>query len=172
MKKYILIVMMMMFVPHSIFSQTGDIKIGRDPSIITRSQGGFYDYSDPEAVNIKVSVWGFVRYPGRYLIPSYSNVRDLISYAGGPTDDAHLDDLRLYRNNDSVQALLKFDYNDLLWDPDLKIDRKTPPDIAVGDILLVPGTPRMYFRDYFSMALSIVSTLISLTILVLNITRN
>jgi len=172
MKKYVFLLCLLFSVPQSIFSQTGDIKIGRDPNVRTGTQGGFYDYSDPEAVNIKVSVWGFVRYPGRYLIPSYSNVRDLISYAGGPTDDAHLDDLRLYRNNDSTQALLKFDYNDLLWDPQLKMDRQSPPEIQVGDILLVPGTPRLYFRDYFTMTLQIVSTLISLTILVINITRN
>lgn len=169
--KKVYFVLFILILPGFIYSQTGDIKIGRDPNIRTATQGGFFDYSDPEAVNIKVSVWGFVRYPGRYLIPSYSNVRDLISYAGGPTDDAHLDDLRLYRNNDSTQALLKFDYNDLLWDPELKSNRQKPPEIQVGDILLVPGTPRLYFRDYFTMTLQIVSTLISLTILVLNITR-
>lgn len=171
MKKYILLLFIIL-APAGIIAQTGDIKIGRDPSLVTRTQGGYYDYSDPEAVNIKVSVWGFVRYPGRYMIPSYSNVRDLISYAGGPTDDAHLDDLRLYRNNDSTQAMLKFDYNDLLWDPELNVSRKDPPEIQVGDILLVPGTPRLYFRDYFQMTLSIISVLISLTILVLNISRN
>ena len=38
------------------------------------NQGGLYDYSDPSAVNIKVSVWGFVRYPGKYIIPIYCNI--------------------------------------------------------------------------------------------------
>lgn len=171
MKKYIFLLIILFVLPRYLTAQTGDIKIGRDPTARLGTQGGYYDYSEPEAVNIKVSVWGFVRYPGRYLIPNTSNVRDLISYAGGPTDDAHLDDLRLYRSNDSTQTLLKFDYNDLLWDPVFKTNRQKPPEIQVGDILLVPGTPRLYFRDYFTMTLQIVSTLISLTILVLNLTR-
>ncbi len=36
--------------------------------------GGYYDYSDPESINIKVSVWGFVKYPGRYVIPEQTTV--------------------------------------------------------------------------------------------------
>ncbi len=58
-------------------------------------QSGFFDYSDPEAINMRVSVWGFVRYPGRYLVPIYTTVTDLLSYAGGPRDNSNIDDLRL-----------------------------------------------------------------------------
>jgi len=160
------------FLNQIIFSQTGNIKIGADPTNFRNSQGGFFDYSDPEAVNIKVSVWGFVRYPGRYLIPSYSNVKDLLSLAGGPTDDAHLNDLRLYRvAKDSSQQLMRFDYDNLLWGEGDKLARERNTQLNVGDILLVPGEPRLYFRDYFSMTLSIVSVLISLAILILNITK-
>lgn len=154
------------------FAQSGDIKIGADLSQFRNSQGGFFDYSDAEAVNIKVSVWGFVKYPGRYLVPNYITVRDLISYAGGPTDDAHLDDLRIYRVlEDSTQTLLKFSYNDLLWGENLKSSKTKVPNLTVGDVLVVPGEPRLYFRDYFTMTLSVVSTLISLSILILNIVR-
>lgn len=155
-----------------LFSQTGNIKIGADPTNYRNSQGAFYDYSDPEAVNIKVSVWGFVRFPGRYLVPSYSNLKDLLSYAGGPTDDAHLNDLRLYRvAHDSTQQLIRYDYNDLLWGEGQMLQKEKKANLTVGDILLVPGEPRLYFRDYFSMTLSVVSVLISLAILILNITK-
>lgn len=155
-----------------IFSQTGNIKIGSDPTSNRNSQGAFYDYSDPEAVNIKVSVWGFVRFPGRYLIPSYSNLKDLLSYAGGPSDDAHLNDLRLYRvMADSSQLIIKYDYDELLWGEGKLLAKDKQAKLTVGDILLVPGEPRLYFRDYFSLTLSVVSVLISLGILILNITK-
>ena len=72
----------------SSFAQDKDVQIGSSLNPRIQSQGGFFDYSDPEAVNIKVSVWGFVKYPGKYVIPEYSNLSDLLSYAGGPTDEA------------------------------------------------------------------------------------
>lgn len=153
------------------YSQTEDIRIGADLRTLRQTQGALFDYSDPETINIKVAVWGFVRYPGRYIIPGYSNVRDLLSYAGGPTDAANLDDLRIFRvEEDSTETLIKFDYNDLLWEKDFTRQIYTP-ELMPGDILLVPGEPRLYFKDYFSITLSVVSTLISLSILILNIVR-
>ena len=110
--------------------------------------------------------------PGKYLVPNYSSVKDLISYAGGPTEESNLEDLRLYKVlRDSTTKMYKFDYNDLLWGNKLNEKKENLPRLEVGDILIVPGEPRMFFRDYFSMTLSIVSTLISLSILILNIVK-
>ena len=78
----------------SIFAQMGDIKVGSSSLNSRNYNAGFFDYSDPEAINITVSVWGYVRYPGKYLVPNYSSVKDLISYAGGPTEESNLEDLR------------------------------------------------------------------------------
>ena len=137
------------------------------------SQGGYFNYSDPEAVNIKFAVWGWVRYPGKYTVPSYTTVSDLLSLAGGPTDGADLEDLRVYRvNEDSTQAMMKFNYNDLLYESKLQSKYRKVPKLDAGDILVVPGEPRLYFRDHFSIWMSLFSVLISLTILVLNIVRN
>ncbi len=173
MYKNILLLLILIFIsiPQMNYSQSDDIRIGADIRALRQTQGAFFDYSDPEAINIKVAVWGFVRYPGRYIIPSHSNVRDLLSYAGGPTDAANLDDLRIFRiEEDSTESLIKFDYNDMLWEKDFSKQIYTP-ELIPGDILLVPGEPRLYFKDYFSIVLSVVSTLISLSILILNIVR-
>ncbi len=154
-----------------VFAQN-DLQIGRGLNELRQqSQGAYFDYSDPGGLNIKVAVWGYVKYPGKYIVPSYTTVEDLLSYAGGPTNDSFLDDLRLYRTNaDSTQILVKFSYNDLLWNEKLSNNTKTP-DLLAGDILLVPGEPKLYFRDYVSLTLSIISTLISLSILIINITK-
>ncbi len=170
-RKYFVVVLMLLFASLS-FGQAKKYEIGTPYKNLTNRTGGFYDYSDPQEVNIKVSVWGFVKYPGKYIIPVYSDVSDLLSYAGGPTDDAHLDDLRLYRVlKDSTQIMYKFNWNDLLWEDSLHTKKVNMPKLKPGDVLLVPGSQRLYLRDWFSMALSLVSVLISLSILILNLTR-
>ena len=162
-----------LFVVFSVFSygQDGDIQIGSSLNQFRQSQGAFYDYSDPETINIKVAVWGFVRFPGKYIIPMNSTVNDLLSYAGGPTDDAHLNELKLIRTReDSVHAILDLQYEDIMWDNGVK-RLGNNPQVTAGDIVLVPGEQRLYFKDYLSITLSVVSTLISLAILILNIAK-
>lgn len=156
----------------SLLAQVKDYEIGVSPFDKNLRQGGLYDYSDPSSVNMRVAVWGFMRYPGRYIVPVNTTVADLLSYAGGPTDDANLEDIRLYRVlQDSTQMMMKIDYNDLLWEPRLTRTKKYVPELKGGDILLIPGAPRLYFKDWFSITLSVVSTLISLSILILNIIK-
>lgn len=161
---------LLIFFSFSIFTYAqDDIRIGTSARDYYRGQGGLYDYSDPETINITVFVWGFVKYPGQYIIPVYSNVNNLLSLAGGPTDDANLDDLRIFRiNKDSSQTMIKFNYNDLLWEDDLSGEIKIP-EITAGDILLVPGEPRFYFKDYFSLVTSVIGTLVSIAVLFITI---
>jgi len=154
-----------------VFAQNSDMQVGSNTNQLRQNQGAFYDYSDPTTLNIKVSVWGFVKYPGKYVIPMESNVYDLLSYAGGPSEDAHLDDLRIFKTyEDSSREMVKFNYNDLLWDENLK-EFKNAPGLDAGDILLVPGSQRLYFKDYLQIGLSVFSALISLSILILNIAK-
>ncbi len=165
MKKSFLILFLLAFTTLA-WGQNKNYEIGTLNTNIQRYNGGFYDYSDPTDVNIKVSVWGFVRYPGKYVVPIYTNVLDLLSYAGGPSDDAHLDDLRLYRvNPDSTQELLKFDINDIWWGEKLESDTLKIPQLKAGDILSIPGSQKYYLRDWLSMVLAIFSALTSLAIL-------
>jgi len=172
-KRKLLILTFFLLIFSSIGAQVKDYELGSSTLFNRYNQAsGYFDFSDPEAVNIKVSVWGFVRYPGKYVVPTYTTVIDLLSYAGGPTDAAHLDDLRIYRiNEDSTQVLIKIDYNDIMYESELKKAYKKPPTLEAGDILVVPGAPRLYTRDKVSIWVSVLSALISLSILILNITR-
>ena len=148
------------------WGQNKNYEIGSMNPQMQHTNGGFYDYSDPTDVNIKVSVWGFVRYPGKYVVPIYTNVLDLLSYAGGPSDNAHLDDLRIYRVfPDSTQKIYKFDINDIWWGEKLESDTLKIPQLKAGDILSIPGSQKYYLRDWLSMVLSIFSALTSLAIL-------
>ena len=149
----------------NLFAQE-DIQIGKSLKGNTSYNGAFYDYSNPEGINVKVMVWGYVKFPGQYIIPIASGVNELLSMAGGPIQDANIDDLRLFRiNPDSSQTIVKFNYSDLLWNnSDLSIPLKIP-GLHAGDILLVPGAPKWFLKDYLSLALSIVSTVASIATL-------
>jgi hypothetical protein len=153
----------------NLFAQE-DIQIGKSLKENTRYNGGLYDYSNPEGINIKVMVWGYVQFPGQYIIPSASGVNELLSLAGGPTQDANIDDLKLFTiNPDSSQTIVKFNYSDLLWDnSDLSKPIKIP-GLRAGDILLVPGSPKWYLKDYLGLVLSIVATVASIATLLVYI---
>ncbi len=151
----------------NLFGQVKDYKLGADLEIgRSNYNGGYFNYSEPLGINIKVSVWGFVKYPGRYFIPINTTVTDLLSYAGGPTDDAHTDQLRLYRVlEDGTNELYSFNYEDIMWGDSLVLKQREIPDLMASDILVVPGSEKLYLKDWITITLAIVSTLISLTTL-------
>jgi len=148
------------------YSQQEDYQLGLNQNRLNQNQGAYYDYSDPDGLNIKVSVWGYVKYPGRYVIPQRSDIRDLISYSGGISDDSYLDEIRVYKVlPDSTQQMLQFDYEDLWWNENLK-ENLSLYRMEAGDVLVVPGRPRLYWENYLTLGLSIVGVLLSLTTLI------
>ncbi len=154
------------------FSQNDNFKLGSPPSRVNQNYGASYDCSDPTGMNIKVSIWGFIKFPGKYLVPQNSTVSDILSFGGGPSPDAYLDDIRLLRTlPDSTQEIYKFDYNELMFEKTVTSKQFKDMIVQPGDILVLPGEPRLYFRDYLNLSINIVATLVSLSILILNIAR-
>lgn len=139
-------------------------------------QGGLFNYGDKEKVNIEVSIWGFVKYPGKYIVPQGSSLVDLISYAGGPLIDAKLEEIRFFRpKNDTLHVtadeMIKIDYNDIFWSDKVSSSKNRNMVLRPGDILVFPGEPKLFFKDNFAIVLSVASVLISLAILVVSITN-
>ena len=168
--KKLFAITLFLFLAHSLHAQSNDVKLGAQYTGQLQRQGGLFDYSDPETINMRVSVWGFIKYPGRYQIPIYTTVSDLLSYAGGPTDDSNFEDLRLYRvMEDSTQHMFKFNFNDLLWADNLEEQNRRIPKLQGSDLLVVPGAPRLYFKDWFRVSLSIFTAMISLTLLIIRL---
>ena len=155
----------------NIYGQDQEYQIGINPNTFRQSAGAYFDYSDPNGINIKVAVWGYVKFPGRYVIPSRTDIKDLISYAGGIDDNAFLDDIRIYRiNADSSQSLLKFNYEDLWSGNDIKKDMNLVK-IQAGDVLIIPGRPRLYWENYLNVVLSTLGFIISVATLVITATK-
>ena len=67
-----------------------DIQIGSPNATRPAASGALYDYSTPNTVNIKVQLWGYVRFPGFYIVAVGTSINELISLGGGPMEDATL----------------------------------------------------------------------------------
>jgi hypothetical protein len=147
-----------------------DVQIGSpNYNLNNQRQGGMFDYSDPSSVNIKVQLWGYVKYPGYYIIPARSNINDLISYAGGPMEDASLEDVRVFKiTEDGTNVMLKYNYNSLMWEDSLTT-RISFARLQAGDMVVVPGEPRYFVRQDIAFYLSVVTALASLAALILSI---
>ncbi|MBV6478509.1 MAG: hypothetical protein HGGPFJEG_01264 [Ignavibacteria bacterium] len=158
-----------MLLPAASFSQLDRQKVGNESFF--NQQGGFFNYGDKDKVNIDVNVWGFVKFPGKYLIPEGSTVQDLISYSGGPSVEAKLEEIILFRpKNDSLgnfkDEIFSVTYNDLFWEELKHKKDRINPILKPGDILILKGEPRYFARDNVNFILSISAVLISLGILV------
>lgn len=174
-KVYGAILVLILCFSESIYSQVDKERVGTSP--VFTQNGGYYNFGDKEKINIDVSVWGYVRFAGKYTIPKGTTLIDVISYSGGPITDANLEEIRLVRlKNDSLQRykdeIYVFNYNDLMWKKHL-VDTLKLGDIELmpGDIIVVPGEPRLFFKDNLNLILSITTTLVSLAILIVSITR-
>jgi hypothetical protein len=151
-------------------------KVNVGEALMTPQNGSFYNYSDKNKVNIEVNIWGFVKNPGKYLIPKGSSVQDLISYSGGPILESNLEDIRLFRpKNDSLEIsedkIINLNYNDLLWAEKVGTNKFVNPTLEPGDILVFPGGPRYFFRDNIALIASLTSVLVSVAILIVTITK-
>ena len=59
-----------------------------------------------------------------------------------------------------------------MWEDELTSSRRFTPQLEGGDVLVVPGEPKLFFRDWLSVSFSLISTLVTVTLLILNITGN
>lgn len=170
MKKIFYISVFVLFAALAIFAQD-DVQIGSNLGNRTQSQGGLFDYSDPAGFNIKVQLWGYVKYPGYYVIPAKSNLNDILSFAGGPLEDAMMDDIRIYRQTETGQEkLAKYNLNDLLWGDSLMTEIVFPK-LDAGDVILVPGEPRYFVREDVQFFVSLTLAITTIAVLILSITN-
>jgi SLBB domain len=148
-------------------AQVKNSQLGSSDLGARTSQNAFFDYSDPQALNIKISVLGAVRYPGKYLVPNYTTVLDLLSYAGGPDGNAEMDELKLYRiSENGKEKLIDFSYDDVVNGDKLEEKNRIVPKLEPGDFLIVPSNSGTSFREYLNIGLSLVSVIISIVSIV------
>lgn len=88
-----------------------------------------------EELKIKVRVWGEVMVPGLYIVGDGTDLLEVISLAGGPTQDADLGDVRIVRATGEEARVIDVDVNDYLD----KGSREAIILLEPGDTVSVPS---------------------------------
>lgn len=70
----------------------------------TKQKASLYYLGEQNELLIKVNIWGFVKKPGQYLVPTDTDLISLISYAGGPLDEAKLKKVKIIRNEELLAS--------------------------------------------------------------------
>lgn len=63
-----------------------------------KNRGALYYLGEQDELLIKVNIWGFVQKPGQYMVPNGTDLISLISFAGGPKEQAKLKNIKVIRN--------------------------------------------------------------------------
>jgi hypothetical protein len=105
----------------------------------------YYFVGKTGELTITVNLWGFVRNPGRYEVPSSTDLVQLISYGGGPLKEAKLKDVKIIRNvrEDStiVEKVIKVNVEKIIE------DGEPSPILLPGDTVVVPGASIDVIKD-------------------------
>jgi len=139
-----------------------------------QTSAAIYDISDPTGVNIEVNLWGFVTYPGRYIVPMKTTFMDLMSYAGGPAENSNLKEIRIIRNGTTPgekPMLIKLDYEDYLWGEKISKISRANPELMSGDVILILEQKRYTVRDNIGLYLPVISTLVTVATFIVLITK-
>ncbi len=115
------------------------------PQTIQPMAPTYYSLSGEQGLMITVNLWGFVERPGQYVVPSSTNLVQLMSLAGGPTEYAHLDKVEIIRQNMQPDST----YKTQIIKVDLKEFQKKgnqTPLLSPGDTIIVPGSTSQSLR--------------------------
>ena len=88
-----------------------------------------------EELLMNVNVWGFVLKPGQYMVPVKTDLVSLISFAGGPLEQASLKRVQLIRGTakDDEPTVVTVDLQKYLEQG----DRSVLPTLRPGDTVVV-----------------------------------
>ena len=103
-------------------------------------------------------LWGQVRSPGAYCFVASPDMLELLSAAGGPTENANLRSIVLIRA--VTQKLTGVNLQAMLASG--QVLRLSP-----GDVIIVPSASWLHVQDWPSM-LTVASTLVTLTLTIAN----
>jgi len=124
-----------------------------------------YYMGEENKLEITVNVWGEVTKPGSYRVPDDTDLVELISLAGGPTDYANRKGIKITRSDGDGQALIEVNLLEYLDGE----SRASPPVLMPGDTVRVPRNAKHTWRS----AIQVLSDLaVIATLYVLIVDRN
>jgi hypothetical protein len=79
-----------------------------DQQDTNRNRGALYYLGKEDELLIRVNIWGFVLKPGQYMVPKDTDLISLISFAGGPLEQAKMKTVKIIRNAVPVSMTSSF----------------------------------------------------------------
>jgi hypothetical protein len=170
--KYIIIFLVILNPMYKIYCQDENLQLGKSSTL---PGAAVFDLSDPTGVNMEVSLWGFVRIPGRYKVPINTTFMDLMSYSGGPLENSNLEEIRVIRGATDTtlnkSEVIKLNYNDMLWEEKIHLDKKRNPLLLPGDIVIVMEDKRYSLRDNLYVLITVLSTIMSIATFIITLKK-
>lgn len=146
-------------------AQPGGVPTSTGGASSGNAAGSFYDYSKSGDVPMDISIWGFVRAPGRYRVPSYTKLMELISLAGGPADRAKLDEVKIVHDMTIDSTIPQPTTNFNLEEYQVTGDPRLNPVLTHNDVIIIPGDSISDLTEI----LGIISNVIVVTVSVLGL---
>lgn len=115
-------------------------------------------------LTIKVHVWGEVKKPGLLAVPSNTDLMELLSLAGGPTDYANLGKVKLIRRERAEEQIFVIDLGEYLN----KGDPTCLMILRSGDAVVVPKSSWYYWRQAIGIV-SDIAVFLNLALLIRNL---
>ncbi len=112
-----------------------------------------YFLGNQDQVLMAVNVWGFVNVPGQYMVPLETDLVSLLSYAGGPREDARIKRIQVVRTASQVDSslVITVDVKDFVATGDLEEN----PLLLPGDTVVVSGTTFYLINKFFELGFRI-----------------
>jgi polysaccharide biosynthesis/export protein len=119
-----------------------------------RNRGAQYTIGNEDELLIKVNIWGFVRMPGQYLVPSDTDLISLISYAGGPIEGAETKKVKVVRtteftpdgkNRNTDQKIYFYNIKEFLDSGDINLN----PQLMSNDTIVLKGSTSHFITKIF-----------------------
>ncbi len=95
---------------------------------------------------MRVNVWGEVTKPGTYEVPDQTDLVSLISTAGGPTESAKLNKVKLVRNHYQKKEIFKINLKKYMEDGSYN----NIPKVFPGDTVVIPKSGFFRLAKYMS----------------------
>ena len=112
-------------------------------------------------VQIDVNLWGFVNSPGHYRVPGSTSLVELLSFAGGPSAQARLVDIRIVHADTAAEKRVET-YNLEAYRDDGDLSQN--PLLVPGDTIIVSGRA----LDVFFQAIGIITNIMVIITALIN----
>lgn len=112
-----------------------------------------YLMTEDQKLQIVVHIWGEINRPGQYIVPDGTDVRELISIAGGPNEYSNLNNIKLTREFvDSLKTQSNFSSDNLVFKKIITIDLKKYLETELSEPIpiLQPGDTIKINRNNWS----------------------